>query len=523
VLTPSHALLSAVLAAYLIGSLAGLDVYPTVGQDEPWIASAPYKLATEGVLGTDLFAGLAGMERHHYQHMPVYPILEAAVFRVAGVGVSQMRLLSVIFGLLLLVASFCVGRLIGDDRVGLVAVLLLVLLRLGGGDDVTGILLLDRARVNRYDIAVPVFGLLAFAAYVRATSSRRRWDWAWVGFSSALAGLSHLYGMFWAVVLGGLCFWRGGRHAFRTSDIWLAGLGFAVAVAPWILYILTGWTDYVGQMRTVADRFDVLSPAFYLSNAMFGDGPISLRWLLETIRALPFDRIGAWTALIGVPAAAATMLQTEPRPESAARTFAWAAIGQLLLFVVLLRVKTVSYMIALWPLGALCLAWLGVRLWDRRRGWLRVALALLAAAIAIEGGARILHARAVASRMTPYHWYTAQVAGCIPAGSLALGLQHYWLGLRQFPYRTWLLPLYRTNPRFTDEPVRFDVAIEQIDPDVILIDRHMRDLFAQTSDPDDPLHRIGDEFAAFTARHPLTPACVVRDRTYGEMQVYHVR
>jgi 4-amino-4-deoxy-L-arabinose transferase-like glycosyltransferase len=523
VLTPTRAILSLVLAAYLIGSLAGLDVYPTVGQDEPWIASVPYKLATEGVFGTDLFAGLAGMERHHYQHAPMYPLLEAAVFKVAGVGVSQMRMLSVIFGLLLLLAAFYVGRLIGDDRIGLVAVLLLVLLRLGGGDGVTGILLLDRARVNRYDIAVPVFGLLAFAAYLRAASGRRRRDWAWVGFLSALSGLSHLFGMFWAVVLGGLSLRRAGWHAFHTSDIWIAGLGFAVAVAPWILYILTGWTDYVGQMRTVADRFDVLSPAFYLSNAMFGDGPISFRWLLETIRALPFDRIGAWTALIGVPAAAATMLQTEPQPESAARTFAWAAIGQLLLFVVLLRVKTVSYMIALWPLGALCLAWLGVRLWDRRRGWLRVALVVMAGAIAIEGGTRILHARGVASRTTSYEWFTTDVARCIPDGSLVLGLQHYWLGLRQFPFRSWLLPLYLTNPRMTDTPVPFDVAIERIDPDVILIDRYMAELFAQTSRPDDPLNRLGDEFKAFSERHVLTPACVVRDRSYGEMRVYFVK
>ena len=32
-------------------SLEHLAVFPPVGQDEPWIAAAPYKLAAEGVCG----------------------------------------------------------------------------------------------------------------------------------------------------------------------------------------------------------------------------------------------------------------------------------------------------------------------------------------------------------------------------------------------------------------------------------------------------------------------------------------
>src|SRR5471030_1986869 len=55
------------LLAYLLVSLNRLAVFPPVGQDEPWIAAAPYKLATQGVLGLELFTGYYGMERHHYQ------------------------------------------------------------------------------------------------------------------------------------------------------------------------------------------------------------------------------------------------------------------------------------------------------------------------------------------------------------------------------------------------------------------------------------------------------------------------
>ena len=140
--------------AYLAVTMPRLGVFPPVGEDEPWIAAAPYKLATQGVLGSDLFAGYYGMERHHYAHMPIYPLAQAAVFKAFGAGVVQMRALPVACGLLLLVVVFIVGRQAGGDRVGALSVALMLTLRMTAGGAGTGILLLDRARINRYDIAV---------------------------------------------------------------------------------------------------------------------------------------------------------------------------------------------------------------------------------------------------------------------------------------------------------------------------------------------------------------------------------
>jgi len=115
---------------YLAITLFGLGRYPIVGQDEPWIAAPAYKLASEGILGSDLFAGYHGMERHHFVHMPVYAVIEAAVFRAAGVGVVQMRVLSVLFGLVLLLLAHAVGPKVGGVRVASLAVVLMVVHRL---------------------------------------------------------------------------------------------------------------------------------------------------------------------------------------------------------------------------------------------------------------------------------------------------------------------------------------------------------------------------------------------------------
>ena len=145
-----------VLLVYSVLALNHLAAFPPVGQDEPWIAAAPYKLATRGIYGSDLFAGYYGMDRHDFDHMPLYPLLQAAIFKLFGVGTFQMRILPASLGFAVLLLVVAVGRRLGGAPVGVLAAVLLVALRgAAGGDSATGILLLDLARINRYDIAVP--------------------------------------------------------------------------------------------------------------------------------------------------------------------------------------------------------------------------------------------------------------------------------------------------------------------------------------------------------------------------------
>src|SRR5262245_66536532 len=107
--------------------------------------------------------------------MPLYPLMQAAVFRLIGVGVVPMRLLPVACGFCLLLAIAVAGRQVGGDRVAAAAVALMMVLRIADGGDRSGILLLDQARVNRYDIAVPVFALLALWTFNRASNEKGAW------------------------------------------------------------------------------------------------------------------------------------------------------------------------------------------------------------------------------------------------------------------------------------------------------------------------------------------------------------
>ena len=519
------AVLGGCLVAYLIVSLSYLKVFPIVGEDEPWIAAAPYKLANDGVYGSDLFTGYYGVERHNYQHMPVYPLLQAAVFAAAGTNVLQMRLLPVAFGFALLVVVYLVARQAAGARAGAFAVVLLLVLRIADGGGQTGILLLDRARINRYDIAVPVFGLLALWLFNRAEVRRSSSGYFASGVLVGLASLSHLYGIFWLVALATMLLIGRRSKVVSNSASWLLLAGIAITWLPWVAYIATGWSDYTGQMRFVSPRFDLANPSFYIRNVLHGGGPLSWDWFQRSLGEMPPSRIGTWSALAGLPIAVAAIAfgwWRAPRTQNSALSVAVSLVVTVALFVVLIHVKTYNYMIAVWPVGVLVLAIGAAWMWEMGGLATRVLLSLLLGGIAIEGATRVTQALQDARRVTPYEWYTADVARCIPQGSLVLGLQHYWLGLRQYPYRTWLVPVLNADPLYIRDPVPFDAAIERINPDVLLVDRYMERLLRNARDPGHPYHYQYLGFEAFVARRRAAISCVIRDRWYGDMQVYTV-
>jgi 4-amino-4-deoxy-L-arabinose transferase-like glycosyltransferase len=520
----TRVVLGVAVVLYLCGTLAWIDRFPAVSQDEPWIASSGYKLATAGALGSDLFSGYHGMDQHHFVQMPVYPVLQAAVFRIFGLGVVQMRALSVVFGLALLLAIHGAGREIGGERLGVLAAALAVVQSLTASTAVRpiGILLLDSARMNRYDIAVPVFGLAALWVVLRETPGRRSLSYCLAGCLAGLSGLSHLYGAFWLPTLIVFLVLSGGpgRSTFRAAGLLIAG--FALVWLPWAIWVGLHWSDYVAQMRTVGSRFDIFSPAFYRVNVISGDGPMSIGWAVQTLRGLPLRRVGAWTLAIAAPIATWLLIRRGQARTAGELALLTATAIQCLLFVALLEVKSINYMIALWPLGALMEAWLIISLWDRRRAALRGLIVAVCGAVAIEGGVRLFAAAGDARHTTSYDWFERQVAGCIPAGSLVLGFQHYWLGLHDFPYRTWLLPLNMANPAFETTPIPVDVALQRINPNVILMDRYARQLFQEAANPSHPYHYLAVGFDAYRQQRTLLPRCVVRDETYDTMEVYEV-
>lgn len=514
-------LLTALLLVYVAVSLRHLTVIPPVYEDEPWQASTGLKLATTGVFGSDVFRGLNGMEHHYYGYMPIHPLLLAATYRLAGFGLWQTRLEPVALGLLTLLLTYALGRRLFGQTVGVVAVALLILSRTAGltRSQPSGILLMDMARIARYDMVVPVFGLGALHFYLTAAEHRRWWWFAAAGLCAGLAGLSHLYGAFWLVVLCLLAWWDG--------DGWRALVGLVVGfAAPWILYagyVLDDWPAWMAQMRSYGARFRLASLSWYWSNLTneyhrYGPG----------LGASGPVRPAFWAAFLVVPASLFALAQRAsarcagkpPEAVLAARAIVVPGVVLPILFALLLTMKLANYLVAIAPIVALAAAWGGHTLWHwagervERRPVL-MALGLAAIAILVEGGARFVALERMAMQTTPYGDFIARVRSSIPAGSRILGLHNYWFGLEDFDYRSFVVPLMLADPS-TGAVASPAEALDSVWPDVVLIDPRMR-VYMEGKATNGP---SSDPISNWLKIRGFSPRFAVDDDTYGRMDIY---
>ena len=517
-LTP-HLVVAILLALYVGFGLRDLGRSPKVYEDEPVIAAPGYMLVTTGVFGTPLARGFFGSERHCYEFMPLFSILAGASMRLFGPGLFAVRLvaLGVAAGVLLL-THFVASRFLSASH-GAVAIALLVLAPVMSPVEHlrTGIPMVDLARLARYDVAVSLFGLaalLVLAPILEESAAPDAGRLFAAGILTGAATLSHLYGFFWLPALllailagrGQLVFWR----AFVVS-----GAGFLLALLPWILFVASGWPDFLGQSRHYSERFDLLDPRFYASNLRGELARYGLILAAATRHLAP-----AFFAAAGV--AGGVLLVRRCRSGGGASRALLAIPGLLaLLFALLLQSKNVMYLATLWPLFAL-VASLGLHAaWGRGR----LARTILVAAGLLVAGEGIFSLRRFsleAAVMTPYSDFTSRLSRLVPGGARVMGMQHWWLGLVRTSPDYVSVPFPRTLRRYTPEPVRFEEATDALAPEVLLLDEILRGFLRANVRVDAEFHDLAAAMQDWLAVRGRRMG-VVEDPTYGRVEVYALR
>jgi hypothetical protein len=458
------------------------------------------------------------MERHYYGFLPVHPLLLAATFRLAGLGLLQARIEVVVLGFAVLLLTYGLGRRLFGPRVAELALLFLLVVRLTGLTryQVSGIPFLDLARIARYDMAVPVFGLAALHLFHSASQHNGRLPILLTGIMTGLAGLSHLYGLFWLPLLVVLAVW----NKLTRRQLAALILGFLLPWLAYFAYVTGGFEDWLGQTQLYAARFDLTSPSWYLANLLRelrrygpGLGPPSWSYLL---------RPGFWSALIFVPAAAISLaVRTRRYTDRAARMVLVPLVGFPALFALLLHLKLVNYTLTVLPIGALAAAWGATSAYrwagtHRHRILLRSGLLAVLLVVCLEGASRIAVLQSAGARTTPYAHFIQQVGGGIEPGMRVLGLHNYWFGMQHTEYRSWAVPLLLADQANIPAPVPVSDSLMSFDPEVILIDVRMRTHLDQNAVPGSP---AAEALAWMEARGYLL-ARVVEDPTYGRMEIY---
>jgi 4-amino-4-deoxy-L-arabinose transferase-like glycosyltransferase len=487
--------LALAVLVFLASVLPNLANHPTLTDDEAWVMSASYKLAKDGVFGSDMFRDFYGADSHYYFNMPGHHLVLAAVFRVIGAGVVQARLVGIAYGLATILLAYSLARRLYGVTAALLSLVLLLFLRMNMGFD-TGLPLQELAANIRYDLAPVPFMLAGFLLLLGGASGPSPDDpdagagttlsvtrAALAGLLFGVATLLQFYGAFAIpVAIAFLALERLPRKARFKLIGSLAGASVLV-VLPYGIYALAHFDDYRGQVSTVDRRDDFGDPLFYLRNFVHepdrflrplgfkevpkGEDPRLVEPRFLSLREMLTRRPSAKLAvLFGLPLALAFTgwrgLQERRRGD---RLLFLALAGVALQFALFDSLKLYIYWIPMVPLLCIALAPVLLRLLEGFRrsapSWaplerfghgrtLRLGLAAVTAVcllgVLAEGTQARVSGIRTSSDETKYARLGDLIHESVPAGSRVAGSTSLWWAMRDTDYRSYFMFFYVTSP-----------------------------------------------------------------------------
>jgi 4-amino-4-deoxy-L-arabinose transferase-like glycosyltransferase len=422
-------LVSAVFGRLALHNLAN---FRPVSNDEGELIAVGYKLATRGVLGSDMYAGFFGADQHLLYILPVQHLLEALSFKVFGAGIAQARLVSVLAAVSIV---WVVGWL-AYRWYGLAAGMLSEFLLVGWQSNLTeawnGLPLLGVARTARYDVLAVAFAWLSIACLDVTLRRPRPVTALAAGICAGLASLSQFFGAFVLPLLLVAAVWNGRRRSVG----WLVS-GAAMVILPWMAYAARHADDLRGQLVVYGDRGDFLRPTFYVENALaeprrfahlltppavdFGD-PLAIDYPLSP-----------WLLVLGALPAVVYLAR---RGDIGDRLLLGSLVsfGGLLLLVD--QTKVPLYAILLLPPICIALAAGWIALFRLRVA--RVPVCVLTLGLLLTIGWEGVRAYQVdfeqANRVSTYVALGQQMEAGLTPNAAVLGPERWWWALHEHPY-----------------------------------------------------------------------------------------
>lgn len=353
--------------------------------DEGLYADVAHRFARTGQLAstvmapTGTFGGapLPGMDRHAYWTTPLYPVVVGGWFRAFGVGLLQMRVLSVVCTLMSLAAWWVIVATLTRSRT--VAALAVSLVALDSH-------VLWSASIGRPEALAVALGAAGMAAYLRLRESRLTVAVGIAALLFALAALAHpLVAATGAAftVLALVLDWR----RIRARHVAVVLLTGAVVFAPWILYILQDVETFRAQWAANAGSRGggLRAPLRALATDFTG------RYLNLHFTSLHGASRARIVELLGLVAALAVAAATPAirRMPGVGRLAILAAVGWAAL-AVLDGTRWVQYFVHVYPAYLAVAAVALLSLW-RRGGGRRVAAVALGASLVAPGVGGMLH------------------------------------------------------------------------------------------------------------------------------------
>lgn len=441
--------LTLVVVLGLFFSYLSLTKYPPVFIDEPWYANAAWNWLTSG----------NNFDPAHWPARP--PALWAWVvsFALLGLGLFQARLVSWLFGSLLLLAVTWVGRKSYTTIVGLLAALLIAL----------SWPFATASHYARPDIVLAALVMAALGVVLSALEKERWWLHLIAGLLIGSGADVHLNGAVMGIGLALLYPSAYGRKVLRKPGTWLFVIGAVLAFtslgAP---RLLTSQPDAVGVLERAASQiYKPLVMDFSLMNL--------LRSVLDEFRRYQFFENSLDLALIG--AAVVFLLVRRSRVDRMLLTFVGTALVGFVLFV---GYKTSLYAILFYPFFMLMVAEVAVSLLRRGSNG-TMQRVFVGGLLLMFLFVRVWRTQAAVSGSGDYNYYaiTERMRAVIPQDARVVGTPNWWLGLSEYDYVSSLgLTFYRENSGYS-----LTQAMETMHPDILIVDNWQRRLLRNEGDP----------------------------------------
>ncbi|MFN8636385.1 MAG: glycosyltransferase family 39 protein [Chloroflexota bacterium] len=444
-------LLVGAIVIYVLANLPFLVAWPAVNGDEGREANAFWVSS-----GVDPSAQTLDPV---FQHDPLYKgglqgLTVGLSFRAFGLGLYQGRLVSLLWGGLLLVMTFLAGRRLYGPAAGYTAVLFLAVSQPW----------LVSSHIIRPDIVVATLVMAGLYCALRGLDEGGR---PWHLLAGLCLGLSfdvHPNTLAFMPMIG-LCYVsRYGWRAVFKGDAWLYVAGLAI-----------GAVYYIGA-RIAPD------PMHFMEAFKYWIGMDKRPPVIATRGAGPIDaELGRWTqyldhrwveaVLLGVGVVAGFVRMWRLRKLDPVLV-GWLA--SLVVFVVLVSSKTEFYMILFFPMLLLlvgaAIADVGHRLQGAR--FLASVLVVLMAigVMGFEDNFRDVVQAASDLQERDYSVLSNEIQGVVPAGSRVVAPPLFWIGLSRQPYYLDFVDFYVWERVRRERNVSWAQFLNEIGPQYVILD-----------------------------------------------------
>ncbi len=444
-------LLVGAIVAYLLANVPYLTAWPAVNGDEGremnafWVNS-----------GIDPSARTLDPI---FQHDPLYKgglqgLSTALSFRLFGLGLFQGRIVSLVWGGLLLWVTFLAGRRLYGPAAGGVAVLFLALSQP----------FLSASHIVRPDIVVATLVMLAVYCTVRGLQDGGRYWHLLAGVSLGLSFDVHPNTLAFMPMVGLFYLARHGRRAFVSSDAWLFVGGIAVGALYYAAIRILPDPAHFAEAFGYWIGVDKQPPLL----ARRGPNPIEAeysRW------ASYFGGRHVETGLMALGVAWAVVSMVRERRVDPLLVGLAIAVG---VFTMLVSSKTEYYMILFFPILVLLLAGAIGEVLQRLDGSRLVASALIVAlavsAMGFERGFREMSEASTDFQDRDYAALSRQLREQIPPGSKVIAPPIFWIGLATPPYYLDYVDFFVWERVRRERNVSWPEFVRDIEPDYVILD-----------------------------------------------------